>query len=100
MTLLTVVLFFCLFIAAIPTFFFSCSAKEEIALVDPEYCQRLYRSAAGRLFSNQWPIRAHVLFTEEPPAKVAGTIRILRILYGAFLACAAGLVITFLVSAV
>lgn len=95
MVVFVVVFFVCLFMIAIPTFFFAWGARAEIASVDAEYCGRLYHTPAERLYGNQWPIRVHVLFTEEPPAKVAGTIRTLRILFGVFLACAAGLVISF-----
>lgn len=95
MIVFVVVFFFCLFMIAIPTFFFAWGAREEIASVDAEYCRRLYRTPVERLYSNQWPIRVHVLFAEEAPAKVAGTIRTLRILFGVFLACAAGLLVSF-----
>jgi hypothetical protein len=85
MIVLSVIVFFCLFLSGIAAFFFSWGAKDEIALADSEYAKQLYRSASSRLFANQWPIRTYALFTEMPPAKVAGIIKTLRALYAVFL---------------
>jgi hypothetical protein len=73
MIIFTIIFFCCFFITGLVAFFFSWGAKDEISSADTEYSQQLYRSSDGRLFSNQWPLRSYVLFTEEPPTKIAST---------------------------
>ena len=89
-----VIFFFCFFVIGIVAFFFSWGAKEEISSAGTEYYHQLYRSPGGRFFNNQWPIRTYVLFTKDPPGKVADTVKAMRIIYlalfaffGLFLAC-------------
>jgi hypothetical protein len=85
MMILYVSLFIGFFIAGVTAFFFAWGTKDEISAADPEYSRRLYRSSTSRLFSNQWPIRPYVLFTEEPPARIAGTVKTLRVMYAVVL---------------
>ncbi len=87
MIALTVCCFILSVIAGMAAFFFSWGAKEEIASADPAYSRRLYLSSGSRLLRNQWPVHPYVLFAEAPPDTLAGTVKTLRILYGAFWAC-------------
>lgn len=100
MIILIAIFFGFSFITGIAAFFFSWGAKEEIASADPEYFQQLYRSGSSQFFANQWSLRPYVLFTEDPPASVAGTVGTLRMIYGAFLACLGVLAASFMLSVV
>ncbi|GAB2524627.1 hypothetical protein [Lysobacter humi (ex Lee et al. 2017)] len=53
----------------------------EIRAAEPEYAAHVFRHYADQLVFRRLPIRARVLFLEQPPTSVAPSVRILRWLY-------------------